>query len=208
MGANWTAIAGDSPLNARGASLLALPDGGCAMVYVEGSDTFLRYTTKSGAFSPFNVGTYLVLVDNSAGNVVVDIDNERAYIASCVGQDGSIYVAFRSSGATPGCRVKLINFRPSVAATSTSGYSTDLLWSDPGAVGSWDSEPLSWGDDDARMIAFTMAPHTRRPRLLSSYETGGAGTPKSGSGYLSHSDSAHRNRGLQCYGSRFQHNNI
>ena len=179
MGANWTAISGDQPLSARGASLLALPDGGCAMVYVEDSHTYLRYTTKSGAFSPFNTGTYLVLVDNSAGNVVVDIDNERAYITSCVGQDGSIYVAFRSSGASPGCRVKLINFRPSIAATSTSGYSTDLLWSDPGAVGSWDSEPLSWGDDSKRMIAFTMAPLAGSLRLLSSYE--GTAAPKTGS---------------------------
>lgn len=174
MGAHWYPVAADQPISARGASLLALPDGGCAMIYAEGTSTALRYTTKSGAFSPFNVG-YISLVVATAQNVSVDIDNDRAYIASCVGQDGSIYVAFRSSGSSPGCRVKLINFRPSIADTSIGGYSTDLLWSDPGAVGSWDAEPLSWTDDTERMIAFALAPHTGGLRLISSYEgTAGA----------------------------------
>ena len=179
MGASWTGIAGDLPLNARGAQLIALPGGGCGMLYVEDGHTYLRWTGKSAPFSGFNVDTYIRLVHSTAGNVAVDIDNDRAYIAACIGQDGSIFAAFRSSGASPGCRVKLINFRPSVAADSASGYSDDLLWSN--VEGSWDAEPLSWDDDDERMIALTMAPHTGGLRLLSSYETGGAGSPKSGS---------------------------
>lgn len=175
MGANWVGV--DLPLNARGAVLVALPGGGVGMLYVEDSHTYLRFTTKSGPFSPFNVTTYIRLVHSTVGNVAVDIDNERAYIAACVAQDGSIYCAFRSSGASPGCRVKLIQFNPPPTADSSSGYSTDLLWSDPTA--SWDAEPLSWDDDSKRMIAFALAPHTGGLRLLSSYE--GTAAPKTGS---------------------------
>lgn len=171
MGASWSAISGDSPLNARGACLVALPDGGVGMLYVEDSHTYLRFTTKSGPFAPFNTTSYIRLVVSTAFNIAVDIDNERAYIAACVAQDGSIYCAFRSSGSSPGCRIKLIRFNPIPTADSSSGYSTDLLWEDiEAAAASWDSEPLTWGDDNERMIGLTLAPHLGGLRLISGYE--------------------------------------
>ncbi|NDE60067.1 MAG: hypothetical protein EB010_11735 [Acidimicrobiia bacterium] len=138
------------------------------MLYVEDSHTYLRFTTKSGPFAPFNTTSYIRLMVSTAFNISVDIDNERAYIAACVAQDGSIYCALRSSGSSPGCRIKLIRFNPIPTADSSSGYSTDLLWEDVGA--DFDSEPLTWSDDSERMIGLTLAPHLGGLRLISGYE--------------------------------------
>ncbi|MBU6364779.1 MAG: glycoside hydrolase [Gemmatimonadetes bacterium] len=180
MGASWSLIAGDDPVNMTGASLLSLPGGGCAVIYAHTGNTHLHYTVKPSAYSGFDTDGAVVVNASSAQNIAVDLDNNRAYIAACIDQDGSIVCAYRVSGAAPGCRMRLIRFLPTISDSVTSGFSTDLLWTDTeSAGGTYDAEPLTWSDDAERMIAVTLAPHTGGLRLISGFE-GSAGV-KTGS---------------------------
>jgi hypothetical protein len=174
MGAAWTYI---EDLTAFGAQPIALPGGGCALLYTPGSPTDLIIAYKSSAFSGFDLDNGVVLAQSTATMVGVDYDSNRAYIAACTAQDGSIYAAFRRSGASPGHRIALIRFNPPPSTgAGTEAYSSDLLWEDGAATSaaSWDGEPLYWGDDSERMISLTLAPFEGGLRLTTAFE-GSAG---------------------------------
>lgn len=181
MGASWALIEGDNPANMTGAQPLALPGGGCAVIYAHTGNTHLHYAVKSGAYSPFDTTNEIIVNSSTAQNVAVDLDNNRAYIAACIDQDGAIACIYRVSGASPGCRMRLIRFMPTISdSVSGGGFSSDVLWTDTeSANGTRDGEPLTWADDTERMIAPTLAPHTGGLRLITGFE-GSAGT-KTGS---------------------------
>jgi hypothetical protein len=179
MGATWAAIAGDQPLEGMGCALLALPAGGCGLLYVDEPDTALRWAVKAGAFSAFDLDNHLVINDSTATNHGADIDNDRAYVAACIDQGGTVCCVYRVAGATPECRMRLIRFGPTPSNSALAGFSDDVIWFNTEGT-TRDGEILTWNDDTERMVALTLAPHLGGLRLISNFE-GTVGAVKTGS---------------------------
>ena len=153
LGASWTLIEQYTAVSTYGHRAVGLDDGSVLLYYVKGSDKSLYLARKRAPAALFSTDpSFNTSADNRQGsalNAEYSTNGDRACIAPCIDQDGTIQIAgllnnYSSTGNDDG-RVRLLRHPQSIV---TSADSIEI----PFGGDTYSAEPIDLGDTSGTVM--------------------------------------------------------